>query len=701
MNRERDIAKNSFIFTAGRIAAQFAAFLLLPLYSALLTPNDYGTYDLINTIVFLILPFVGVQIDTALFRFTVDCRNDHEKQQTLFSTVTVVNLIQIIASVLIYLAVRPFIGLLYKDYILLNVVLMIPVNTLLQYMRGLGMNIRYAAAVFITSFSGLIINVILVAVLRLGVTGIIIGSAASQFLTLLYAVYAVRPWRFLSIRRFSPATAKDMLRYSLPLIPNQLAWWVIVISDRLVISGAIGIAANGIYSLANKFSSIYTSVTDSINLSWTESASLHLKDKDAKEYISGILNRLFILFASGCFAFIAVIPYLFVLIDKEYSDSFAQIPILLMAVLSQATVGLYSAVLIASKKTKSIAVTSIIAALVNIIADIALVGKIGIFAGSLSTLAAFTVLAVLRCITVNRSFGIRPSFRILIPALIWGAAVCFCYYLKDPYVNALSVIITFVTALIVNRKITGLIFTFIRNRKYNAEHKRRVRTVYSKMEVSGRETDTVFGKDLIGRKNLPELLTYKDESWNYIKNLRQYQEYLGKGIRPDWDDNDCPSCKYEYHEDGIKVRTEAAGNNWLCFYIGEQLPDSYELSFDICLYTEFTEVQTAFSYIDLGNRLRFMIKDNKTCLFEAVYEGDFLEPFEQVPYSLSLAVKHRICIRVTDNIYEMYVDGVRILGIKENGTKIIDGNRACIILWNEDDSAPIECDISNISIQGT
>ena len=83
MNRERNIAKNAFIFTAGKVAAQFIGFLLLPLYSALLTPEDFGTADLINTLVFLIIPFVGVQMDTALFRFTVDCRENRDKQLSL------------------------------------------------------------------------------------------------------------------------------------------------------------------------------------------------------------------------------------------------------------------------------------------------------------------------------------------------------------------------------------------------------------------------------------------------------------------------------------------------------------------------------------------------------------------------------------------------------------------------------------------
>lgn len=700
MNREQDIAKNSFIFTAGRIAAQFIAFLLLPLYSELLTPEDYGTADLINTVVFLALPFVAVQIDTALFRFTVDCRDSKDKQKELFSTVIVINLIQILGSIALYLAVRPFIGLVYKDFIILNVVLIIPVNTFLQYMRGLGMNVKYAAAVFITSFSALIMNIILVAVFMLGVTGIIISSAASQFLTLIYALIAVHPSRDFSLQSFSSAKAKSLLKYSLPLVPNQLAWWIMIISDRLVISGALGVAANGIYSMSNKFSSIYTSVTDSINLSWMESTSLHFNDKDGKEYVSGMLNRLFTLFASGCFMFIAVIPYAFQTINISYSDSYMHIPILLTASLCQATVGIFSSVLIATKRTKSIAVTSIIAAAVNFFIDIAFVNRIGIYAGSLSTLTAFAVLAILRSITVKKTFNVDISIQTLIPLTIWGGAVISCYYLRNPYINILSVIASSTITIIANRRIIGTIFTFIKNRKYKVCHQKRIQTIYGKMEEYVEDNDVVFNQELIRGKKLNDFLTYKDESWNYIHNLRSYQELLAKGSSPDWEDNDCYSNKYSFDGNSIQARTEAMENNWLCFYINEELPDSYELSYDICIRSVFTEVQVAFNYIDLGNRYRFMIKDNKECLFEAVYEGDFLDSFTKVPYSLTLGLVHRICVRVTKNIYEFFVDGIKILGIKENNGVFINGNRVCLILWEKDDTSSIDCDISNISIRG-
>lgn len=699
MNRERDIARNAFIFTAGRIAAQLAGFLLLPLYSALLTPEDFGIADLINTLVFLIIPFVGIQMDTALFRYMVDSREDKAKQKELFSTVIVVNLIQIVAYAVIFFIARPFITLKYKDFLLLNVILVLLVNTFLQFMRGLGKNLMYSAAVFITSISGLILNVVLVAVVRIGVTGIIISSAASQFLTLLFAVIAVKPWKYFSFKKFSKGTAKMFLKYSFPLIPNQLAWWVMGISDRLVISGTLGVAANGIYSLANRFSSIFTSVSDSINLSWTESTSLHINEEDRNEYISGMIDRLFVLFASGCFVFLSLIPFAFVLINKDYSDSYMQIPILMMAVLCQGVVGIYSAVLIALKKTKSIAVTSIIAAAVNLLIDIVSVKTIGIYAGSISTFAAFFLLAAMRCVLVKHLTGIRPKYRIMIPVTFWGSIVVICFYLRNPKANFIALILSVVVAFIANFKIVKMAFTMCKNKIGQIKHNKRRNLVYGKMEQCEGETAAKPGLGLTGNKELSELLIYKDESWNYINKLSTYRKYLAKRKMPRWEDNVCGSGKYEITGDTIKVRTDALPNNWLCFYIDQDLPECYEISYDIAIENDFTEIQIAFNYVDLGNRYRFMIKDNKTCRFEAVYDGDFLEPFKEIPFSISHGEKHNIRVKVLGNKYAYFVDGNNILSVEEKGERIVDGDRACLILWNETDESGINCEISNITVR--
>ena len=69
-----------------------------------------------------------------------------------------------------------------------------------------------------------------------------------------------------------------MYKYSIPLIPNQLSWWIVSTSDRLIISYLLSVAQNGVYAVANKFSSMCITVFNIFNLTWTESASMHIKD---------------------------------------------------------------------------------------------------------------------------------------------------------------------------------------------------------------------------------------------------------------------------------------------------------------------------------------------------------------------------------------------------------------------------------------
>ena len=94
MSRGKELAKNTVILSVGRLGTQIVQFLLLPLYTALLTQEEYGTLDLFNTYITLLLPLFNWQFDRGLFRFLVDCRDDENQQINLISTVFVCHLIQ-------------------------------------------------------------------------------------------------------------------------------------------------------------------------------------------------------------------------------------------------------------------------------------------------------------------------------------------------------------------------------------------------------------------------------------------------------------------------------------------------------------------------------------------------------------------------------------------------------------------------------
>ena len=94
MSREKELVKNTAIIAVGRICAQAASFLLLPVYTALLSTEEYGIVDLLNTYVSLIVPIVTLQMEQALFRYLVEHRKKEEEKSTLISIAMIAAFIQ-------------------------------------------------------------------------------------------------------------------------------------------------------------------------------------------------------------------------------------------------------------------------------------------------------------------------------------------------------------------------------------------------------------------------------------------------------------------------------------------------------------------------------------------------------------------------------------------------------------------------------
>lgn len=120
----------------------------------------------------------------------------------------------------------------------------------------------------------------------MGLQGLFLSTLISQFLTLLYLVFTSKAWEYFSVKSIRPTVFKRVGAYSIPLIPNNLAWWVVNASDRTIIAHFLGTAANGIYSIANKFPNVFINFYNILNLSWTETVSLHFDDEDRDEFLT-------------------------------------------------------------------------------------------------------------------------------------------------------------------------------------------------------------------------------------------------------------------------------------------------------------------------------------------------------------------------------------------------------------------------------
>lgn len=454
MSKKAELAKNTFIIFLGKISTQFISFFLLPLYTSYLNVSDYGVIDLIITYSTLLVPVMTLQQEMATFRFLIDCRGNNEKtERILFNSIKNITRSALLFAV-VFGVVSLFVDIPYKIYILLNVIISMYSGLLLQSTRGLGENILYSIASTITGVITLLFNWLFIVVLGVGAEGILIASIIAHLACIVFIAVALEVHKCIKKKNNDRSFRKEMLKYSLPLVPNGISWWVINVSDRTIISVMLNVAANGIYAVSTKFSSIITAVFSVFSMSWTESASVHVDDKDRDAFFSDIADTIVRLFSCLCMGIITFMPFVFSIFVKEgYNEAYNYIPINLLAAFFNCVVGIYSSIYIAKKLTKKVAVTSIVSAIINIVINLVFIRIIGVYAACISTVVAYLSMAIYRHFDLRNYVKLKYKPSTITITMCAFILVFVFYYIDNKYLNIVSTLLVLIYSLSMNKKI--------------------------------------------------------------------------------------------------------------------------------------------------------------------------------------------------------------------------------------------------------
>lgn len=465
MSRGKDLVKNTAIVAVGRVCTKFLSFFLLPFYTAVLSTEDYGIVDLFNTYISLLLPIIVFQIEDALFRFSIDVRDDETGKKNVVSTVLTFCAVQSVIFSIIFVILQMFVDIPYRWYLLMNVIVSIFSGSMLQLTRGMGDNFGYAFSSFLTAFSAILMNIALVLFMGMGADGLFITAFLSNLIGIIYIIIKEKVYTLFGIRWFDGKLLKEMLAYSLPLVPNYLSWWVIGASDKTVVTWALGVAQNGILSVSQKFSTAYTTFYSIFNLTWTENAAIHRNDEDRSQYYTRIIETSFRVLASACLGIIAAVALMFpLLVNEKFGDSYYQIPIYMLSSLLYSCIGIFSVVYIAFKKTGEIAKTSLFAAAINLIVNIALIRFIGLYAASVSSVVAYGVLFLFRYFDIKKMMNIVIGKKVILSVAVMMIVDFVIYYVRVDWLSVVNLAAVACYALYINRVIVKEMLAIIRER---------------------------------------------------------------------------------------------------------------------------------------------------------------------------------------------------------------------------------------------
>ena len=442
------------IITVGKVCTQLVSFLLLPLYTAILSTEDYGVVDLLNTLVALLLPIVTLQIDQALFRELVEVRNNESKTAEVVRTGIVSALFQCAIYLGIFICISPWIHNDYKFFLASNVFINAMLGVSLQIARGFGKNKCYAVASFLSASLTIVFNLIFLVGFRLGAKGMLIATFLGQLFAVAYLVLALHIMTYIKNGRCSKEVLGKLLKYSIPLIPNAISWWIIDASDRVIVSSYLGVSQNGILAASLKFAALLTGLNYITTLSWTESIAVAINDKDIESYFNRMMNVFLRFYIALTLGMIACMPFAFpILINAKYQTGYGLVPISLLATLFNVVVGLVSVVYVAKKNTKAIAQTSIMAAIINITTHLLLIKQIGLYAAVLSSFIAFFSMSILRIFDIRKKgyIKIRIDIKLIASTCVALLAVLVAYYSNRVWLQAIALIFTALFAVAINK----------------------------------------------------------------------------------------------------------------------------------------------------------------------------------------------------------------------------------------------------------
>lgn len=465
-NASTRLAKNTVIYMIGNLGSKVLQMLILPILTAVLLTEEYGYYDLIVTTINLITPLATLQLVEAMFRYLFG-GSEEEKKITISSVTAALIVGMAVLAIVIFFIQKIGIDLKYPLLIYLNYITNIMFDYMQKVARCQQKNSLVAVSGVINTSVMLAVEAIALLIFKMRVDGMLLANCVSYFVAVLYLELKLRIEEYFSIAAINVKRIKELLKYSLPLVPNSVCWWVVSACDRYVISFFLSVSANGIYSIAGKFSQMLSMITNVFQMAWQESSIIESDKSSRDEFYTKTFDAYMRFLLAGYIVLLPVIrlsmPFL---VAEEYKIGYLYNPLLLLGAVFSAFSQFYGSAYLAFKKTGGALSTTVIAAIVNVTVGVCLIGKIGLYAPALGTTCAFLTQWILRVHQMKDYFKVKINTRVLgfmIPTMI---AYYILYFSNYTILHIVMFLIAVAVFFILNKDMLKSIIGFVK-RKIN------------------------------------------------------------------------------------------------------------------------------------------------------------------------------------------------------------------------------------------
>ena len=416
MSKKRStyLIKNVGILTISNFTSKIMVFLLVPLYTRILTTAEYGIYDLVISTLQLIFPIFSVNISDAVMRYLMEKSLDKENVIKIGIKYITLSIIPVI--IFLYLCERFNFWGDIKGFILVIFCYYISYaynQFLIQCSKGLELVTDMAFSGILGTIVLLLSNILFLLVFNKGLSGFFWANVLSQAIPAIYLTFKVNIFKYIKVKVRDNQLRIEMLNYCIPLIFSVIGWWVNNAADKYVVTLICGAAANGILSVAYKIPSILNTFQSIFIQAWQISAVKEFESRDSEEFYGNIFVLLNILM--GVIAAVLIFlsrPIAVILYANEFYSAWRYVPFLLVTNVINSASGFLGPILSAMKDSKSMAKSAIYGTLVNIFLNILFVKYFGVQGATVATAISSFAIYYVRRIAVKDNIKITSIWKV-------------------------------------------------------------------------------------------------------------------------------------------------------------------------------------------------------------------------------------------------------------------------------------------------
>jgi O-antigen/teichoic acid export membrane protein len=446
--KNSSLSKNTLLISAGTMVQKTLSFVMLPFFASWVSVDDYGVYDLYLTYVSLCIPFLTLGISDAVFRYSIESDGIEHKRPFVTNGLAIN-----IFGIVLFLIIMAWGRTLINPKLLPSFLTLTMSEIANTHMQGV---LRGIKRLDILGFASCVSSIVMVCLTSLfilkfsmGADGLLLGYASGYILSTLFSAFVIRYPLFLSLKTIDLKVIQMMLAFSLPLILNNVSWWVVNVSDRTIISVFLSTTENGVYAIANKIPAICIAIYGMFHIAWNQAASEMIDSNQKYIYFNDVFNKIFRILISLISGLLALNFFVFKwLFDNRYEAAAFHAPILLLAVMFHALGHFMGGIQIALKNSKANGLTTFIGAISNVVIHLMLVKFIGLFAASISTILSEMIIFSARYMLLREHLSLKLN------KSAWRY-VAYCMYMF------VSTSITNIVINIVNLMFASIMFVLI------------------------------------------------------------------------------------------------------------------------------------------------------------------------------------------------------------------------------------------------